>query len=124
MIPVKRFPKTTSGKLQRRLLADDYLKGEYDDILRELQELDDREHAGMDDHLTATERKVKDICDEVLKDKKIHRDDNFFEVGISSLALAEIHMRIDDVYPDIVDVTDLFDHQTIAQVAAFIDNKG
>ena len=71
-----------------------------------------------------TERKVKDICDEVLKEKKIHRDDNFFEVGISSLALAEIHMRIDDVYPDIVDVTDLFDHQTIAQVAAFIDSKG
>ena len=124
VIPVKRIPKTTSGKLQRRLLADDYLKGEYDDILRELQELDDREHAGMDDHLTATERKVKDICDEVLKEKKIHRDDNFFEVGISSLALAEIHMRIDDVYPDIVDVTDLFDHQTIAQVAAFIDSKG
>jgi len=123
VIPVKRIPKTTSGKLQRRLLGDDYLNGEFDDALRQLQQLDDQAHAGEDDNLTPTEQEVKAICDEVLKDKQLHRDDNFFDVGISSLALAEIHQRIDDKYPDLIDVVDLFEYQTIAEISAFMDKK-
>jgi len=123
VIPVKRIPKTTSGKLQRRLLGDDYLNGEFDAALRQLQQLDDQAHAGEDDNLTPTETEVKAICDEVLKDKQLHRHDNFFDVGISSLALAEIHQRIDDKYPGLIDVVDLFEYQTIAEISAFMDKK-
>jgi acyl-CoA synthetase (AMP-forming)/AMP-acid ligase II len=123
VIPVKRIPKTTSGKLQRRLLGDDYLKGEFDDVLQQLQQLDDQAHAGEDENLTPTEQEVKAICDEVLKDKQLHLHDNFFDVGISSLALAEIHQRIDDKHPGLIDVVDLFEYQTIAEISAFMDKK-
>lgn len=123
VIPVKRIPKTTSGKLQRRLLGDDYLNGEYDSILQELHKQDDAAHAGEDSDLTATEQEVMGICHEVLKDKPLHLHDNFFDVGISSLALAEIHQRIDDKYPGLIDVVDLFEYQTIAEISAFMDQK-
>jgi acyl-CoA synthetase (AMP-forming)/AMP-acid ligase II/acyl carrier protein len=123
VIPVKRIPKTTSGKLQRRLLGDDYLNGEYDEVLQQLQQLDDAAHTGEDTDLTATEQQVKAICDEVLKEKKLHLHDNFFDVGISSLALAEIHQRIDDQHPGLIDVVDLFEYQTIAEISAFMDKK-
>lgn len=123
MIPVKRIPKTTSGKLQRRLLGDDYLKGEYDEVLRELKQLDTAAHAGEDSDLSPTEQEVMSICHEVLKEKQLHLHDNFFDVGISSLALAEIHQRIDDKHPGLIDVVDLFEYQTIAEVSALIDQK-
>ena len=57
------------------------------------------------------------------KDKTININDNLFEIGISSLTLTEIHQKIDDTWPGVVDITDLFDNQSIAEVAAFIDSK-
>ena len=123
VIPVKRIPKTTSGKIQRRLLGDAYAKGEYDEVIAEMERLNEVAHAGEDDEMTTTEQEVNQICIEVLKDKKLHLNDNFFDVGISSLALAEIHQRIDDVYPGLIDVVDLFEYQTIVEVSAFIDGK-
>lgn len=123
IIPVKRIPKTTSGKIQRRLLGDAYINGEYDDVLAEITKLDESSHAGKEDDMTATEQQISDICKEVLADKVLHLDDDFFEAGISSLALAEIHQRIDDIYPDLLDIVDLFEYQTIRQVAAFMDKK-
>ena len=59
----------------------------------------------------------------VVTDKALGSNDNFFDVGISSLALAEIHQRIDDAYPGVLDVVDLFEYQTIAEVAAFMEGK-
>ena len=44
MVPVKRIPKTTSGKIQRHLLEADYLGGVYAAELAELDAL----RAGME----------------------------------------------------------------------------
>jgi len=123
VIPVKRIPKTTSGKLQRRLLGDAYLAGEYDSVLTELTRLHDETQAALDGALTPMEARLKAIVDEVVEDKHLGIHENFFDAGISSLALAEIHQRIDDQWPGMVDVVDLFDHQTIAEVAAFLESK-
>ena len=54
---------------------------------------------------------------------KIAIHDNFFETGISSLTLTEIHQRVDETWPGLVDITDMFEHQTIAELARFIDEK-
>ena len=39
VVPVKRIPKTTSGKMQRHLLAEGYVEGEFDAELQELAAL-------------------------------------------------------------------------------------
>jgi len=122
VIPVKRIPKTTSGKVQRRLLADDYLAGEFNDVL--YKTTTENESLAQDvETLTVLQQQILDICNDVVEEKVIRSTDNFFEVGISSLALAEIHAKIDEIYPDLIDVVDLFEFQTVAEVSKLIEEK-
>jgi acyl carrier protein len=123
VIPVNRIPKTTSGKLQRRILGDAYLNGEYDEVIAQIQAQLSAAHMQDTGDLTQTEFRIKTIFSEAAKDKTVGVKDNFFETGISSLTLTEIHQKIDEEYPGLVDVTDMFDHQTIAELAGFIDSK-
>ena len=123
VIPVSRIPKTTSGKFQRRLLADDFENGEYDAALKELESLSQPQGSTSDEGLTPLEKELKDICNSVVEDRSLDVNDNFFESGISSLVLAEIHQQIDDRYPAKVDVVDLFEYQTIVDLAAFLQEK-
>ncbi len=123
VIPVQRIPKTTSGKLQRRLLEDAYLAGEFSSVITELDHVLAIDHAQHHVGLSATEQKLKAIFDKNVQDKSLSALDNFFEVGISSLTLTEIHQAIDDIYPDVVDITDMFEYQTLRELAGFIDSK-
>jgi len=123
VIPVNRIPKTTSGKLQRRLLGDAYLKGEYDEEIARIHNLLEALHTQDTGDLTPTAFRIRTIFSEAVKEKPLGVNDNIFETGISSLTLTEIHQQIDEVWPGVVDVTDMFEHQTIAELAAFVDAK-
>ncbi len=123
VVPVQRIPKTTSGKLQRRILGDAYLQGEFDAALAQIDQLIVAAHAQSSHGLGTTAAALLDVFHQFIKDKALNADDNFFEVGISSLTLTEIHQRIDEIYPGVVDVTDLFEYQTVNEVAKFIDSK-
>lgn len=123
VIPVNRIPKTTSGKVQRRMLGDAYASGEYTEVINEINLLNQPQQTSADENLSPLEQEIKDICDSVIEDSSLAVNDNFFESGISSLTLAEIHQQIDDRYPDKVDVTDLFEHQTIVDLAKFLQSK-
>jgi acyl carrier protein len=50
-------------------------------------------------------------------------DDNLFEVGASSLTLIQIHEKIDELYPGVVDLTELFDFPTVSQLAKHLEQK-
>jgi acyl-CoA synthetase (AMP-forming)/AMP-acid ligase II len=123
VIPVNRIPKTTSGKLQRRILGDAYLDGDYAEVIAQIQTQLNAAHGQDIGDLTQTEFRIKSIFNDAVKDKPIGVHDNVFETGISSLTLTEIHQQIDEVWPGVVDVTDMFEYQTIAELAGFIDNK-
>jgi acyl-CoA synthetase (AMP-forming)/AMP-acid ligase II len=123
VIPVNRIPKTTSGKLQRRLLGDAYLNGEYNEVIAQIEAGLEAAHTEDTGDLSQTEFRIKSIFNAAVKDKPLNVHDNFFETGISSLTLTEIHQQIDELWPGIVDVTDMFEHQTITELATFIDSK-
>lgn len=123
VIPVNRIPKTTSGKFQRRILADAFENGEYDEALSEIKSLSQPHEITSDENLTALQRELKIICNSIIEGHSMDVNDNFFESGISSLMLAEIHQQIDDRYPDKVDVVDLFEYQTITELAEFMQDK-
>ncbi|VAX00538.1 Polyketide synthase modules and related proteins [hydrothermal vent metagenome] len=123
VIPVKRIPKTTSGKVQRRILGDEYLNGEFDAIISQLDAINAASHVALNEDMTAREKELKEICQSVLKGIVLNINDNFFDAGISSLTLAEIHQKIDDKYPDVVDIIDLFEYQTIKELATFMNEK-
>jgi len=121
VIPVSRIPKTTSGKFQRRLLADDFENGVYDSSLKELENLMHPQAAiNVDENLSPLQQELKDICNSIIEGRSLDVNDNFFESGISSLMLAEIHQKIDDRYPGKVDIVDLFEYQTIMELDKFM----
>ncbi|MGH8149079.1 MAG: AMP-binding protein, partial [Steroidobacteraceae bacterium] len=91
VVPVKRIPKTTSGKVQRHVLAKSYEEGEFDAELAQLDALAAARRGASSAAFSDIEEKLRTICDAALEGKKLGRDDNLFEIGASSLKLIEIH---------------------------------
>ena len=123
VVPVKRIPKTTSGKIQRHLLEEQYVDGEFDAELRELAALREAQRGPESGSRTVIEEKLKAICDGALPGKRVGIHDNLFDIGASSLKLIEIHEQIDREYPGKVDLTELFDFPTIAELAQHLESK-
>jgi acyl-CoA synthetase (AMP-forming)/AMP-acid ligase II/acyl carrier protein len=123
VIPVKRIPKTTSGKIQRHLLEESYVDGEFDAELAELRALREAQRGPASASRSVIEDQLKAICDAALEGKRVDLHDNLFEIGASSLKLIEIHENIDREYPGVVDLTELFDFPTIAELAQHLEAK-
>ncbi|HEX5651168.1 MAG TPA: non-ribosomal peptide synthetase [Steroidobacteraceae bacterium] len=123
VVAVKRIPKTTSGKLQRTALAQAYEDGEFAAEMAEF----DRAWAESHGHGRAAkgriERELKAIVDDAMPGKHVDIDDNLFDVGASSLTLLQVHEKIDALYPNAVDLTELFDYPTISQLAKHLEEK-
>ena len=123
VVPVKRIPKTTSGKIQRHALEENYVDGEFDAELAQLAQLRAAQRGPEVGSRTEIEEKLKTICDAALEGKRVDIHDNLFEIGASSLKLIEIHEQIDREYPGKVDLTELFDFPTIAELAQHLQSK-
>lgn len=123
VLPIDRIPKTTSGKVQRYLLASGYREGSYDAAIQEIGRLQGSRQAAEENLQIELEYVLKDIFDTVIVDKEIGIEDDLFELGTSSLALAEIYQRIEDLYPGQTEITDMFDHPTIRMLACHLNGK-
>jgi acyl-CoA synthetase (AMP-forming)/AMP-acid ligase II/aryl carrier-like protein len=123
VVPVKRIPKTTSGKVQRHLLERALVDGEFNSDLAELQALRDATPGGNAVTGSELERQLQSICEAALPGKRIEVTDNLFEIGASSLKLIEIHENIDRDFPGLIDLTELFDHPTIQELAKHLETK-
>jgi acyl-CoA synthetase (AMP-forming)/AMP-acid ligase II/aryl carrier-like protein len=123
VIPVKRIPKTTSGKVQRHVLEAAYVGGEFEAELTELAAL--REAGGSGSTVGGSDlaMRLQSICESALPGKSVDVNDNLFEIGASSLKLIEIHENIDREFPGLIDLTELFDHPTIAELARHLEVK-
>jgi acyl-CoA synthetase (AMP-forming)/AMP-acid ligase II len=123
VVPVKRIPKTTSGKIQRGALGQAYENGEFDAEIAEFDAAWAAAHGQGRAAAGQIERQLKAIVDDAMPGKHVDVDDNLFEVGASSLTLIQIHEKIDELWPNQVDLTELFDFPTIAQLAKHLEGK-
>lgn len=123
VVPVKRIPKTTSGKIQRHLLEQQLVDGEFTADLGEVAKHSGGLMPGVSTASDAIEARLLAICNSVLAPRRIGVGDNLFEIGASSLKLIEIHEQVDRDYPDQVDLTELFDHPTVAELAKHLSGK-
>jgi aryl carrier-like protein len=122
MVPVRRIPKTTSGKFQRHLLEQEYLDGAFSAELAELTRLRAQEPAARVDGNAITQQ-LRSICEQEMDGRSIDPDESLFDIGASSIKLIAIHERIERLWPGLVDVTDIFDHPSMAALASFIGEK-
>jgi acyl-CoA synthetase (AMP-forming)/AMP-acid ligase II/aryl carrier-like protein len=122
VVPVKRIPKTTSGKIQRHLLEQEYLSGVFAAELGELAALEAAQPLAAQGH-GAIEATLQEFCENALEGRRVGRLDNLFDAGISSLKFMAIHEQIEQRWPGLLDITDLFDHPTVAELAHFIESR-
>jgi acyl-CoA synthetase (AMP-forming)/AMP-acid ligase II len=123
VVPVRRIPKTTSGKIQRHLLEESYAQGEFDAELAAIAALRAAQRGPQSSSLSQIEDSLRVICEAALPGKRVDVQDNLFEIGASSLKLIEIHEQIDRQYPGLVDLTELFDYPTILELARHLEEK-
>jgi acyl carrier protein len=123
VVPVQSLPKTTSGKIRRFALRESFGRGTYDETLRALRAM--ARTAGSESRLmlSVIERTLKDICESVIRGRHIGVNDSLIDGGADSLALAEIQVAIDAVYPSLISIEDFLDYPTIAALALFVESK-
>ncbi|CAN5452722.1 mutanobactin A non-ribosomal peptide synthetase MubE [soil metagenome] len=126
VVPVSRIPKTTSGKLQRYALADEFERGDYAEVLKNLAPLLYSNDSAPTSDLgaTLTTQRLREICAALVPDKVITPQTNLMEINLNSLSLARIHEAIEREYPRRIEVTDLFEYPTLELLGAFLDRKG
>lgn len=119
-VPVRNIPKTTSGKLQRRKLAAAYLDGEFAAEIEAVDAVLAEAVGPIDESVNDIEQQLLDICAEVIVDRRVGVDDDLFDLGVNSLALVEIHERLEERFPGRVEVEDLFERPSVRALAAWL----
>ena len=72
---------------------------------------------------SSAQSQLRDIVTDVLGRDGIAVEDNFFDLGASSLDLIRIHAKMVEAFGPVVTVVDLFGHPNIKAVAAKIDGR-
>ncbi|MGM0508289.1 MAG: amino acid adenylation domain-containing protein [Fusobacteriota bacterium] len=125
IIPARIMPKTTSGKVQRFKLKNEYLDGKYDDIIKEMHEMvdakiRDKDYKGPQNY---TEKVILHIWQDLLQKDKIYMDDNFFELGGDSLNILYMASEIHKYFDVDIPIGDLFELNTIKKIEKYIEES-
>ncbi|OAB42663.1 non-ribosomal peptide synthetase [Paenibacillus glacialis] len=127
IVPVRRIPKTTSGKIQRYVLADSMRCGEFASVLAELYLLEQTLEIVPTEEIivppsTDSERKILSIWQKVLKRDRIGIDSHFLEHGGNSLRATYVAAQLQEAFGKDISLGELFQHHTVRSLATFIDN--
>ncbi|PWW06591.1 ketoacyl-synthetase-like protein [Paenibacillus cellulosilyticus] len=138
VIPVTQIPKTSSGKLMRFSLRDQFNNGDFTEVMDECNRLiaeerqfkkreqvthpSDTDAAAMKPRaaLREIELEILSICSLVAPELNIGLDDNFFQYGINSLSLSLITAHLDDKYPGRITKEDFFKYSTVHKLASYM----
>jgi aryl carrier-like protein len=123
VVPVKRIPKTTSGKIQRVALEEGYLAASSPPRSPSSRGFAKPRTCTSRDPPGGLERASRRSWTTPCPGKRVEVDDNLFEIGASSLTLIQIHEQIDREFPGLVDLTELFDYPTVAQLSRHLVSK-
>jgi amino acid adenylation domain-containing protein len=106
-VEVTEFPSTATGKIDRAAIK-----------IHQSQEfkLDGS-------FLNETEEQLAGFWKEVLQHSDFAPTDQFLLVGGNSLKLSQLHLKINEVHPDMVSVQDLFDYNSIRALANLINSR-
>ncbi|RAQ95015.1 hypothetical protein A4R35_05670 [Thermogemmatispora tikiterensis] len=106
------LPHTTSGKVDRRALRS-----------LPLPEVSKTESAGRQSPGNPTEAALAQLWEELLHIRSVSTQDNFFSLGGHSLLAARLFARIEQLYGVRINLSTLFTHPTIEELAMIIEDK-
>jgi len=92
ILPVRNIPRTTSGKLQRFKLLEQYKKGDFQEVERKIGQLLEQSvpRESLVKPANETEKRLVRLWKKVLNLQEIGVNESFFELGGDSLKAAEL----------------------------------
>lgn len=121
VLPVKKIPKTTSGKVQRYRLLKEYLEGGFDEVKTQLNLLEgDIKSAEITLPETESEEKILQIWKKVLEKEDIGIHDDFFALGGNSLKASQLLMFLHEEMGVDASFEQLYRCRTIKELAGLI----
>ena len=110
-IELSEFPLNKNNKINKRELANNYLK---------------ESCAEKDEHIiknSTIENIIKEIWEEILGLKNVEKSDNYFKVGGNSLSAIHLVDRMKNEFDVEISIKDIFDYPTVGKLAKLIDSK-
>jgi acyl-CoA synthetase (AMP-forming)/AMP-acid ligase II len=108
-IQIEKIPLSSNGKLDKKSLPP------------AIQNI--ATGAIFENPATKIEAAILELWQEVLSTETISIHDNFFDLGGNSILLVKLYGKINAVYPDVLELTDLFSKSKISEQAEFISQK-
>jgi len=109
-VPIAELPLTPNGKLDRKALPE--------------PEVSQRSAAARYvAPRTETERRLAEIWQKLLRVEKIGLEDNFFEIGGTSLLLVQAHQRMRRELEVEISLVEMFRHPTVGSMAAYLGGE-
>lgn len=75
------------------------------------------------DDLEGIQENIKDVCNEVLGFEDIDVTANLLEIGVDSIILAKVHERINEIYPKVISISQMFMYPSVQALSQFIYDK-
>ncbi|WII35950.1 non-ribosomal peptide synthetase [Paenibacillus thiaminolyticus] len=125
VLPIRKIPKTTSGKIQRFKLATEFESGDWDVLLNDMEEQIAalRSSQPMELPSTSTEERVFRLWTEIME-RQAGINDGFWESGGNSLKAARLVNSLNSEFHADWSISDLFLHSSIQKIAAALDEGG
>lgn len=123
VIPIKKLPKTTSGKIQRHKLKDRYVEGEFSSIIKELNELQYEQNSKKLLPLNTTEESVCNLIKDILEIETLDIYDNLSLLGINSITTMQILFKIGQKYKVDISIKEFSNIRNVAELASLITNS-
>lgn len=120
VVPVREIPKTTSGKVQRFKLIEEYAAGKFDSLIVEIREKNDKTVGLFVAPSNANEKMLHRIWSDVLLHANFGVCDRFFEVGGNSLKAAQVLALVHKQFGVELDYNNIYEKQTIRELISEI----
>ncbi|MCE3296531.1 MAG: amino acid adenylation domain protein [Crocinitomicaceae bacterium] len=119
ILPVKSIPKTTSGKVQRFKLVQEFIDGKFEEIISEIR--DANVQVSGSEGSDETENHILAEFRQILDNASIGPNDGFFENGGDSLRASVLIARLNERFRKEVSIKDIFKSRTPAELAALYE---
>lgn len=132
IIPLDELPLTPNGKIDRNQLPEDLAQWQAAQSADENDIDHDAEYDTKNEalHKDAAQkdtndvvRQIRNVWQKLLGHKQISRSISYFDVGGNSFSLMLMHNELDQVWPGVVHVTDIFSNPTIGALADLVTSR-
>ena len=121
VIPVRRIPKTTSGKIRYFKLVEQFGAGEFSNALREINRLSAAySESGQN---SATRDRIRYILHEFIGyDPQL--SESFIRAGLNSIQAMQTASKLSEAFQVPISTKDVFSHPTVETLSDYIESLG